>query len=73
MVEAADDNKALLERFGLMPESEVAALLGIAIKTLKNRSRQSMPDYVKVGRRRYYVVESVRQFLEARRVNCSNH
>jgi hypothetical protein len=58
----------LLERFGLITEEDLAALLGCSVKTLKNRSRYDLPDYVRAGRRRLYKEESVRAYLEARTV-----
>lgn len=61
-------NKALLERFGLIAEADLAALLGVTVKTLKNRKRDELPDFVKAGRRRLFVEESVRDFLDAHRV-----
>jgi Helix-turn-helix domain len=63
------DAKTLLERFGLVTEEGFAALLGISVKTLRNRSRFHLPAYVKAGRRRLYVEESVRQFLKQRQVD----
>ena len=58
------DAKTLLERFGLVPEEDLAALVGISVKALRNRSRFNLPAYVKAGRRRLYVEESVREFLK---------
>lgn len=63
------DSKTLLERFGLIPEEDFAALLGISVKSLKNRSRFHLPAYVKIGRRRLYVEESVREFLKKHQVD----
>jgi DNA-binding Lrp family transcriptional regulator len=42
----------LLERFGLITEEDLAALLGISVPTLKNRLRSDLPDFVKAGRSR---------------------
>lgn len=61
-------NRALLERFGLMVEEDLAAILGVSVKTLKNRRRDELPDFVKAGRRRLFVEESVRDYLDAHRV-----
>jgi predicted nucleotidyltransferase len=60
--------RGLLERFGLMAEEDLAAILGVSVKTLKNRRREELPDFVKAGRRRLFVEESVRDFLDAHRV-----
>lgn len=68
MAATSVNNKALLERFGLIAEADLAALLGVTVKTLKNRKRDALPDFVKAGRRRLFVEESVRDFLDAHRV-----
>jgi hypothetical protein len=62
------DNVDLLNRFGLVAEEDVARLLGVSVKTLKNRSRYDLPDFVKSGRKRLFKEESVRQYLESRLV-----
>jgi hypothetical protein len=51
-----------------MAEEDLAAILGVSVKTLKNRRREELPDFVKAGRRRLFVEESVRDFLDAHRV-----
>jgi hypothetical protein len=53
----------LLERFGLIPEEDLAALLGIKLKSPRNKPRAELPTFVKAGRRRVYIEESVREFL----------
>lgn len=53
----------LLERFGLITEDDLATLLGITVRTLKNRPRGALPEFVKRGRRRLFVEQSVRQYL----------
>lgn len=60
--------RALLDKLGLVPEEEVAGLLGVSVKTLKNRPRSNLPEYVKAGRRRLFKLASVREYLEARTV-----
>jgi hypothetical protein len=67
---AMTDAVNLLERFGLITEEDLAALLGCSVKTLKNRSRSQLPAFVKAGRRRLFREESVRAYLEARTVPC---
>lgn len=59
-------NAQLLKHFGLVAEEDVAKLLGVSVKTLKNRRREDLPAFVKAGRRRLYKEESVRAYLEAR-------
>ena len=56
----------LLERFGLIPEEDLAKLLGVTVRTLQNRPRTILPAFVKAGRRRLYKEDSVRAYLEAR-------
>lgn len=58
------DAVQLLERFGLITEGDLATLLGVSVKTLKNRPRANLPTFVKAGRRRLFVEKSVREYLE---------
>lgn len=58
--------KNLLERLGLIPEEDFAALLGVSVKTLKNRPLTDLPAFVKAGRRRLFKEQSVREYLDAR-------
>jgi excisionase family DNA binding protein len=58
----------LLKRFGMLTEEDVAKLLGITVKTLKNRPRADIPEFVKAGRRRLFKEEAVRDYLEAHTV-----
>jgi hypothetical protein len=57
------EERELLDRFGLVSEQEVAALLGITVKALKNRPLDRKPAYFQSGRRRLFIEESVREFL----------
>ena len=45
------DSTQLLERFGLIPEEDLAKLLGVTVRTLQNRPRSNLPAFVKAGRR----------------------
>lgn len=58
------DATQLLERFGLIPEEDLAALLGVSVKTLKNRRRKNLPSFVKAGRKRLFHEKSVREYLD---------
>lgn len=58
----------LLNRFGLVAEEDLAKLLGITVPTLKNKPRQELPDYVKIGRRRMFKEDSIREFLASKTV-----
>lgn len=62
MSEEAD----LLNRFGLVTEADLAKLMGITVPTLKNKPRQELPEFVKLGRRRLFKEQAVREFLEAK-------
>jgi hypothetical protein len=53
----------MLEEFGLVAEEDIAALLGIGLPSLRNRSAERLPEFVKVGRRRFYKEASVREWL----------
>ena len=57
----------MLDRFGLIEEQAFAAMIGVAPKSLKNRPRSDLPEFVKVGRRRLFVEQSVREYLDSRR------
>ena len=52
----------LLERIGLISEAALAAMIGVGIKSPKNRPRTELPDFVKVDRLRLNKEESVREF-----------
>jgi hypothetical protein len=62
-------NTQLLKQFGLVAEEDVARLLGVSVKTLKNRRREDLPAFVKAGRRRLFKEDSVKAYLDARIVN----
>lgn len=59
----------LLKRFGYVSEEDVAKLLGVTVKTLKNRRREDLPEFVKSGRRRLFKETAVLSYLEAHTVN----
>jgi hypothetical protein len=61
----------LLERFGLVAEEDLATLLGVSVKTLKNRPRAELPAYVKAGRRRLFKADAVKEYLEAHTVTAT--
>jgi len=62
--------KELLDRFGLMTEQDVARLLGISVKTLKNRAHADLPTFTKTGRQRLFYADSVAAYLKARSAHC---
>ena len=53
-----------LDKFGLVPEEDFAAMLGVSVKTLKNRPRDQLPEFSKVGHRRLFKADSVREYFE---------
>jgi hypothetical protein len=53
----------LLERIGLISEAALAAMIGVEIKSLKNRLRTELPDLVKIGHLRLNKEESVREIF----------
>lgn len=56
-------DKELLDRFGLVTEESLARLLGVTVKTLKNRPRDDLPKFVKRSHRRLFLAASVKEFL----------
>jgi hypothetical protein len=55
----------LLAEFNRVTEVTVAKLLGIDVKTLKNRPLSQQPRFSKVGRERLYDRQSVLDYLAA--------
>lgn len=60
-----------LKAFDLLTEEDFAALLGVAVKTLKNRPRTQLPEFVKIGHRRLFKKASVREYLERHTVKTA--
>jgi hypothetical protein len=60
-----------LKEFGLVPEEDFAAMLGVSVKTLKNRPRSQLPEFSKVGHRRLFKAESVREYFERNTVKSA--
>lgn len=54
----------VLQRFALVSEADVAALLGMTVESLRNRPLDQMPAFFKSGRRRLFREEAVREFIE---------
>jgi len=61
----------LMERFGLITEDDLASLLGVTVKTLKNRPRRDLPAFVKAGRKRLFKAAAVEDYLKARTVTAA--
>ena len=62
------ERERLLAEFDMITEDSVAALLGIAVITLRNRPLTQQPTFSKVGRDRLYHRKSVMEFLDAAKV-----
>jgi hypothetical protein len=52
-----------LKEFGYVPEEDFAAMLGVTVKTLKNRPHNQLPEFAKVGHRRLFRADSVREYF----------
>lgn len=53
-----------LQRFGLVSEQDVAALLGITVESLRHRPHDQLPAFFKSGRRRLFKEDAVREFID---------
>jgi hypothetical protein len=54
-----DQRRKLLAEHGLMLEADYALMLGVTVKTLKNKPRSDLPDHVTIGRETFYRTRSV--------------
>jgi hypothetical protein len=62
----------LLDRFGLVAEEDLALMLGVSVKTLKNKPRDKLPmDIRRVGGKKFYTADSVREFFAAHEVRSA--
>lgn len=52
-----------LKEYGLVSEEKLATMLGITTKTLQNRRPEKLPQFIKQGRRRLFLEQSVREYL----------
>lgn len=58
----------MLKHFDKITEEQLATLLGVKVKTLRNRASADLPAFKKVSRgRRLFDGESVREFLRPTR------
>jgi hypothetical protein len=58
-----EKRRAMLAEFGLMSETDLATLLGVTQKTLRNRPFTDLPDFTTAGRERLYYKASVTLYL----------
>lgn len=65
---AADRRRALLAEYDLVTEEELAVLLDVAVKTLRNRPASKLPEAVQARgfRGRLFTRESVKEFLHSK-------
>ena len=59
------DRERLLAEFDMITEQDLATLLRVDVKTLRNRSRSELPTFSKVGRERLFHKEAVKTYLAA--------
>lgn len=64
MPATARQQQEVLQRFGLVSEQEVAALLGITVESMRHRPAEQLPASFKSGRRRLFREEAVKEFIE---------
>jgi hypothetical protein len=60
---ARDRRTELLETFNLVSEGDLATLLGVSVKTLRNRALVDLPEFTTAGRERLFYKQSVTLFL----------
>ena len=66
-VSSSDTAGPKCSKFGLVPDEDFAAMIGVKVQSLKNRPKTNLPSYVRAGRRWLFNADSVRAYLEARR------
>jgi hypothetical protein len=59
-----DRREVLLREFDLLTEQDLAVLLDVKPKTLRNRPFSDLPEFVTVGRRRLFYRKSVAAYLQ---------
>lgn len=59
--------------FGILTDTEVAALLGVSVYTLREwRMLRSGPDYTKAGKAVFYEIDAIKRWLAANTVTTSS-
>src|SRR5436190_24047259 len=61
----AQERQQLLATFDLITEEQLAMLLGVEVKTLKNRDQRDLPAFSKVGNKRLFFKADVVKYLRA--------
>lgn len=69
MEAAVTDSTELRRKLGYLTEAEVAAILGVELKTMKNwRAAKDGPPHTQAGGSTLYRIDSVTKWLAAREV-----
>jgi hypothetical protein len=67
-IDRAAERRRLLEKFDMITEEELALLLNVEVKTLKNRDQRDLPAFSKVGNKRLFFIADVVKYLR----RCAN-
>ena len=62
-IDHASERQRLLDKFDMITEEELAVLLDVMVKTLKNRDQRELPAFSKVGNKRLFFRADVIKFL----------
>ena len=65
------DRQRLLDEFGIVTEADVARLLNIDVKTLRNRPLSQKPKFTKIGAKRVTTRQWVRDYLDGNVVEAT--
>lgn len=65
-IDHAAERRRLLDKFDMITEEELAVLLDVTVKTLKNRDQRDLPAFSKVGNKRLFFKADVIKFLRRR-------
>jgi hypothetical protein len=65
-IDNAAERRRLLDKFDMITEEELALLLDVTVKTLKNRDQRELPAFSKVGNKRLFFKADVIKFLRGR-------
>ena len=66
--QGTQERQRLLDKFDVITEEELAVLLDVTVKTLKNRDQRDLPAFSKVGNKRLFFKADVVKYLR----RCGN-
>jgi hypothetical protein len=66
--QGTQERQRLLDKFDVITEEELAVLLDVTVKTLKNRDQLDLPAFSKVGNKRLFFKADVVKYLR----RCGN-